>query len=274
MHCIPRVHELCRHDAAGHDDHTAGKPLATLGESIGKPHEGIKRMAHDIPAIPLTNDGIVDDHRAMYRRKVNSPPVCGGRTKDNTAIPGVVSNNGEDLGRELRIVGMPVVDQLKGCHHGANGRRDLVATIGSRRDWEISLQAYSDFTLDPQAPIVGAAYDARRLLHRPGQNGARDGLMEANHVLHDRRGQGNLVPSDGAMGGCHERVERFLYSVRFGDSARGTRGWNRAKGFAGAVHLKQEPGCLYNPIVIRHHVPPERMRECAKSPWHVPGRTC
>src|SRR5713101_1301115 len=262
---ISRVHELRRYDAPGHDNHTPGEPLATLRQHVSEPHESIKRMAHDIPAIPLTNDGIVDDHRAMCGCEVNSPPVCGGRTENDTAIPGIVSDNGEDLGGKLRIVGVPIIDQLKGCHHGANGRRDLVATIGSRRDWEIRLQAHGDFTLDAQTPIVGAAYEARRLLHRLGQNGATDGLMETNHLLHDRRGQRNLVPSDGAMGGRHARVERFLYGVRFVHGARGTRGWKRAKGLMGAMLLKQELGCLYNSIVIRHHVPPERMRGCNAS---------
>src|SRR5712692_6462493 len=125
-HRISRVHELRRYDAAGHDDHTPGEPLATLRQHVGEPHEGIKRMAHDIPAIPLTNDGIVDDHRAMCRREVNSPPVWRWRTEHDTAIPGVVSNNGEDLGCELRVVSVPIIDQLKGRHHGANGRSDMV----------------------------------------------------------------------------------------------------------------------------------------------------
>ena len=92
-------------------------------------HEGVKRMAHDIAAILLTNDDIVDHHRAMYRRQITSLPVCGWRTENNNAIPGVVSNNGEDLGRELRIIGVPIIDQLEGCHHGANGLSDMVATI-------------------------------------------------------------------------------------------------------------------------------------------------
>src|SRR6266849_10427241 len=140
-HRISRVHELRRYDAAGHDDHTPGEPLATLRQHVGEPHESIKRMAHDIPAIPLTNDSIVDDHRAMCSCEVNSSPVCGGRTENDTAIPGIVSDNGEDLGCELRIVGVPIIDQLKGCHHGANGRSNLVATVGSLRDWQISLQA-------------------------------------------------------------------------------------------------------------------------------------
>jgi hypothetical protein len=89
--------------------------------------------------------------------------------------------------------------------------------------------------------------------------------MEANHLLHDWRGQRNLITSDGAMRGRHERVQRFLYCVRLVHGMRSTRGWNWAKGLAGAVLLKQELGCLYNPIVIRHHVPPERLRECDAS---------
>src|SRR5262249_4670895 len=109
-HRIPRVHELCRHDAASHNDHTSGEPLATLRQPVGEPYEGIKRMAQDIPTMPLTNDGIVDDHRAMDRGKVHSPPVGGRRTEDDTAIPGVVSDNGEDLGCELRIIGVPIID--------------------------------------------------------------------------------------------------------------------------------------------------------------------
>jgi len=109
-HRIPRVHELRRHDAAGHDDHTPREPCATLRKPVGKPYEGVKRMAHNIPAIPLTNDNIVDDHRAMCYREVHGPPVCGRRTENDTAIPGIVSDNGEDLGGELRIVGIPIID--------------------------------------------------------------------------------------------------------------------------------------------------------------------
>ena len=92
----------------------------------------------------------------MDRRKVNSLPVCGGRTKDNTAIPGIVSDNGEDLGRELRIIGIPIIDQLKGCHHGANGSCDMVASIGRLRVWEIGFQALGDFSLDAQTPVISA----------------------------------------------------------------------------------------------------------------------
>jgi hypothetical protein len=76
--------------------------------------------------------------------------------------------------------------------------------------------------------------------------------MEANHALHDWRGQGNLVPGNRAICGCHEGLERFLHGVRFVYSARGTRGRNRAKGFAGAVLLKQKLGCLCNPMVVGH----------------------
>src|SRR5262245_33877322 len=259
------MHELCRHDAASHNDHTPREPFATLREPVSKPYESIERMAHNIPAISLTNDRIVDGHRAMHRRKVNSPPICGWRPENDTTIPGVVSNNGENLGRELCIVGVPIIDQLKSCHHGVNGSSDMVATIGSQRDWEIGFQAHGDFTLDAQTPVISAAYGARRLLYRLGQNGARDGLMEANHLLHDRCSQRNLISSDGAMRGRHERVQRFLYGVRLVHGMRSTRGWNWAKGLAGPVLLKQELGCLYNPIVIRHHVPPERLRECDTS---------
>jgi hypothetical protein len=83
--------------------------------------------------------------------------------------------------------------------------------------------------------------------------------MEANHLLHDRGGQRNLIASDRAMRSRPERMKRFLYGVRLVHGTRSTRGWNWAKGLTGAVLLKQELGCLYNPIVIRHHVPPERL---------------
>src|SRR5438445_12726586 len=72
-HRIPRVHELCRYDAAGHNDCTPREQLATLRQHVGQPHERIKRMAHDIAPIPHTNTGSLDQHRAMHRRKVNGP---------------------------------------------------------------------------------------------------------------------------------------------------------------------------------------------------------
>jgi hypothetical protein len=261
MHRISRVHELRGHNAARHDNHTLGEPLTTLREPVGKPHESIKWMAHNIPAISLTHDSIVDGHRAMGGRQVNSPPVCSWRTKHNPTIPGVVGNNRENLGRKLRVVSVPIIDQLKGCHHSANGRSDLVAAIGRLGDWQIRVQAHGDFTLNAQAPIVGALYGAGRLLYRLSQNGARDGFLEANQALHDRRGQRNLVPGDRAMGSRQERVERLLHSVCFVHSARGTRYWKRAKGLMGAVLLKQEPGGLCNPIVVRHDIPPARLIE-------------
>jgi hypothetical protein len=82
--------------------------------------------------------------------------------------------------------------------------------------------------------------------------------MEANQALHDWRGQGNFVPGDRAMGRCQEGMERFLHSIGFVHAARSTWHWNRAKRLVGAVLLKQKPGGLGNPIVVRHDLPPAR----------------
>jgi hypothetical protein len=102
--------------------------------------------------------------------------------------------------------------------------------------------------------MVSAAYRVGRLMNRPRQNGTKDRLLEAHHLLHNRRRQGDFVPSDRAMGGSHARMERFLYSVRFIHMARNKGGRKRSKGFAGSVLLAQELGCLDNPMFVSHPV--------------------
>jgi hypothetical protein len=154
----------------------------------------------------------------------------------------------------LRIIGVPIIDQLKSHHRSTNGLGDLVTAIRSLRGWQISVQADGDFTLDPHVHVVSAAYRVGGLMHRLRQQGAKDRLREAHHLLHDRRRQGDFVPSDWAMRGSHARMECFLHRVRFIHMARRKWGGNRTKGLAGSVLLAQKLGCLYNPIVVGHPI--------------------
>jgi hypothetical protein len=178
----------------------------------------------------------------------------GWGAKHNPRIPGIVGDNREDLGRELRVIGVPIIDQLKSRHHCPNGFSDLMAAIRSLRGWQISGQANRDFTFGAHVHIVSAAYRAGGLMHRLGQNGTKNRLTEAHHLLHDRRCQGDFVPSDGAMGGSHARMEGFLHRVRFINMARRKGGRKRSKGLAGSVRFAQELGCLYNPMLVSHPV--------------------
>jgi hypothetical protein len=88
----------------------------------------------------------------------------------------------------------------------------------------------------------------------PGQNGASEGRMEANQLLHGRRGQGDLVPGDGAVCLSHERLQRLLHSIGLVNGARRACLWHRPEGLAGAVRLEQESGCLLNPAFVGHRV--------------------
>jgi hypothetical protein len=129
-----------------------------------------------------------------------------------------------------------------------------MAAIRSLRGWQISAQADGDFTFDAHVHMVSAAYRVRRLVHCLRQTGAKDRLMEAHHLLHDWRRQGDFVPSNWAMGGSHTRMECFLRGVRFIHMARSKWGGNRTKGLAGPVLLAQKLGCLYNPGFVSHPV--------------------
>src|SRR5918999_816716 len=99
-----------------------------------------------------------------------------------------------------------------------------------------------------------------------GQDGAGDGRMEPHHPLHDRCGEGDLIPGNGAMHLSHACMEPLLHGIRFVNSTRGQRRRHRFKALAGMVLLTQEPGRSLNPVFVWHGVSSSRADAI-----HAPG---
>jgi hypothetical protein len=100
--------------------------------------------------------------------------------------------------------------------------------------------AHGYLELDAQMVIGGDVDTSRRRVDELREDGAGRGLIDAGHLLHRLRGEGDLPAGDlAAPGFPHEAMQRVLDAIGVLERRRAQHGVEGAIAGAGPVHLER-----------------------------------